>query len=63
MAIGSFAMVSIGSVAAALPGVGCGLADRPNYPVQLGPRYEFHADASLAVIPPRSARTEAVGQG
>jgi hypothetical protein len=64
MAIGSpRAIISIGSVAAAVLGVGFGLADRPDYPAQLGPRYEFHAVASLATIPPRPALPVAVVQG
>lgn len=45
MALGSLAMISVGAAVAAVLGVGAGLADRPNYPVRLGPRYEFRAEA------------------
>jgi hypothetical protein len=46
MALGSLAVISVGAAVAAVLGVGAGLADRPNYPVRLGPRYEFRAEAS-----------------
>jgi len=63
MSIGSLTLLSIGSVAAATLGVGVGLAERPDYPVQLGPRYEFHVDTTLATAPPKPALPEAVVRG
>jgi hypothetical protein len=63
MALGPRAIISIGSLAAAVLGVGFGLADRPDYPVQLGPRYDFHADANSPAAPPRPALPAAVVEG